>query len=299
MRHFARVSLLLLILSFIMVLPVQAQAQDDDVLQVTVSILPQQYFVERIGGDLVSVNVMVLPGESPATYEPTAQQLTALSESAAYFSIGVPFENAWLDRIADVNPDMLMIDTTHGIQRIGMQDHGTDLPADYATPENPDPHVWLSPELVAVQADNIYQFLAALDPANRDFYRENLEAFLADIADLQTNIHETLEGVENRSFIVFHPAWGYFADEFGLTMIPIEVGGLEPSARELADLIQQAQDLDVSVIFAQPEFSTESAETIADQIGGEVMLISPLNPDWLENLRNVAATFAEVLGTQS
>jgi zinc transport system substrate-binding protein len=297
MRHFSRFTLLLLLLSFLIVLPVQAQ--DDDLLQVTVSILPQQYFVERIGGDRVAVNVMVQPGESPGTYEPTAQQLIALSESAAYFSIGVPFERAWLDRIADVNPNMLMVDTTHGIQRVGMQDHGADLPDDYVTPEKPDPHVWLSPELVAVQANNIFQFLAALDPANRDFYRENLDAFLADIADLQTDIHETLDGVENRSFIVFHPAWGYFADEFGLTMIPVEVGGQEPSARELADLINQAQGLNVSVIFAQPEFSTTAAQTIADEIGGEVMLISPLNPNWLENMQNVATIFADVLSAQS
>jgi zinc transport system substrate-binding protein len=294
MRRFVRFTLLLLIV--LLVLP--TQAQDDTPIQVTVSILPQQYFVERIGGDRVAVNVMVLPGESPATYEPTAQQLTALSESAAYFGIGVPFEQAWLDRIASANPDMLMVDTTHGIRRIGIQDHGQDLPDDYVAPENADPHIWISPALVAVQADTIYQFLAALDPANRDFYRDNLEAFLADIADLQSETRAALEGVENRNFMVFHPAWGYFADEFGLTMIPIEVGGQEPSARELADLIQQAQDLNVSVIFVQPEFSTTAAETIADQIGGEVALISPLNPNWLDNMYNIAETFAQVLGAQ-
>jgi len=180
-----------------------------------------------------------------------------------------------------------------------MGDHGAELPADYETPPNADPHIWLSPALVAQQADTIYQFLAALDPANRAFYRENLDAFLADITALQDDIQATLDGVENRNFIVFHPAWGYFADEFGLTMIPVEVGGQEPSASELADVIRQAQDLNVTVIFAQPEFSTTAAETIASQIGGEVMLISPLNPNWLENMRNVAATFAEVLGAQA
>ncbi|NDJ78408.1 MAG: zinc ABC transporter solute-binding protein [Chloroflexi bacterium] len=297
MRYPIRFMLLLLLLSVIVVLPVQAD--DDEPLQVTVSILPQQYFVERIGGDHVAVNVMVQPGEFPGTYEPTAQQLIDLSESVAYFSIDVPFERAWLDRFADANPDMLMVDTTQNIQRVGMQDHGTDLPDDYETPENPDVHIWLSPELVAVQAETIYEALAELDPDNETVYRENLDAFLEDIAALQDEINATLDGVENRNFIVFHPAWGYFAGEFGLTMIPIEVGGLEPSARELADLIKQAQDLDVSVIFAQPEFSSESAETIADQIGGEVMLISPLNPDWLENMRSVAATFANVLNAQS
>lgn len=257
-------------------------------LTVTVSIVPQKYFVERVGGGRVDVNVMVLPGNNPATYEPRPEQLTALSESAAYFSIGVPFEDAWLEKIAAANAGMVMVDTAAGIERMPMEvDHGHG--------EGPlDPHIWLSPELVKVQAQNIADALAKLDPAHGDEYRANLEVFIADIDELEADIKETLAGASSK-FIVFHPAWGYFAHDFELEMIPIEIGGQEPSAQELAHLIEEAQAEGIRVIFAQPEFSTEDAETIAQEIGGEVLLVSPLAEDWLGNLTRVADTFAEVL----
>lgn len=257
--------------------------QRTDALDVTVSILPQRYFVERIGGDHVAVNVMVLPGESPATYEPRPEQLRALSEADLYFSIGVPFENAWLGRIASTNDEMVMVDTTEGIERIA-QDGG-----------NPDPHIWLAPSLVRIQAATIADALTSADPANAKGYKANLEAFLEDIGELDAEIRETLAGVEGRKFMVFHPSWRYFARDYELEMIAIEVGGQEPSAAELARLIATAKEEEIEVIFAQPEFSTQAADTIADEIGGEVLLISPLAEEWLENLRRVAMTFAEHL----
>ena len=249
-------------------------------LHVTVSILPQRYFVERVGGEYVAVNVMVEPGASPATYEPLPEQLRALSVADVYFSIGVPFENAWLERFASVNENLLFVDTTQGIERLG-------------EPGNPDPHIWLSPALVKVQAQTIYETLAQLDPAHQGAYQANLKSFLADIDALDADIRETLIGVENRKFMVFHPSWGYFARDYGLEQLPVEVGGQEPSAAELAALVAGAKQEGIKVIFAQPEFSTRSAETLAQEIGGEVLLISPLAPDWLDNLRRVAETFAE------
>jgi zinc transport system substrate-binding protein len=271
-------------------------------LNVTVSILPQKYFVERMGGDHVSVNVMVQPGASPATYEPRPEQLAALSEADAYFSIGVPFENAWLDRIASANSEMLMVDTTTGIARMPMKAHRHGEAEEHeeevyheGEPENPDPHVWLSPTLVKTQAQTIYGALVALDPAHEDAYEANLDRLIADIDALDAGIRETLEAVESKRFMVFHPAWGYFARDYGLEMIPVEIGGQEPSAAEMAALVAEAQAEDIKVIFAQPEFSTRAAETIANEIGGQVLLISPLAPDWLDSLRHVADTFAEVL----
>jgi zinc transport system substrate-binding protein len=249
-----------------------------DTLHITVSILPQKYFVERIGGERVDVNVMVPPGASPATYEPKSEQLTALGKAAAYLSIGVPFESAWLDRIASANSEMRLVDTTRGIEKVGQ-----------------DPHIWLSPTLVKTQAQTIYEALAQLDPTHEAEYEINLDSFIADIDALDADIRKTLAGVENRKFMVFHPSWGYFARDYGLEMIPIEVGGQEPSAAELAGLITTAKEEGIRVIFAQPEFSTRDAETIAREISGEVLLISPLAPDWLDNLRQVAETFAEVL----
>jgi zinc transport system substrate-binding protein len=266
-------------------------------LTVTVSIVPQKYFVERVGGERVEVNVMVLPGNSPATYEPKPEQLAALSKSAVYFSVGVPFEEAWLDRIAAANEDMRMVDTAAGIERVPIDAHykvalGGRPESDA---EGRDPHIWLSPSLVKIQARNIYEALVALDPDNEDDYKANLDGFLADIDSLMADVEEALAEVPNRKFMVFHPAWGYFGDDFELEMIPIEVGGQEPSAAELAELVTTAEIEGIRVIFAQPEFSTEDAETIAQEIDGEVLLISPLAENWLENLRQVADTFTQVL----
>ncbi len=268
-----------------------------DKLNITVSIVPQKYFVERIAGERVVVNVMVLPGNNPATYEPKPEQLTALSEAVAYFSIGVPFEEVWLDKIAAANDRMMMVDTAAGIRRVPVDGHYKvelgGLPESDA--EGRDPHIWLSPSLVKIQAQNIYRALAELDPARKTEYEVNLNRFIEDIDDLITDVRETLADVPNRKFIVFHPAWGYFGDDFELEMIPIEVGGQEPSAAELADLITVAREEGIKVIFAQPEFSTQKAEVIAREIGGEVVLINPLAEDWLGNMRLVADTFARVL----
>jgi len=270
-----------------------------DTLNVTVSILPQKYFVDRIGGQYVVVNVMVEPGASPTTYEPRPEQLRALSKADAYLRIGVPFEDAWMERIAAANPEMLIVDTAQGIERMPMlarHEHGEGEGESTGEVRNPDPHIWLSPRLVKVQARTICEALVLLDPEHAAAYRANLDRFLADVDALDRDIREALAGVENRKFMVFHPSWGYFARDYGLQMIPIEVGGQEPSAAELAALITEAREEGIEVVFAQPEFSTQKAEAIAREIGGRVLLISPLALDWLDNLHRVAETFAEVLG---
>jgi len=315
--------------------PSEWPSRRDGRIVVVVSIVPQKYFVERVGGDTVNVSVMVEPGASPATYEPKPEQLKALSGAAAYFSIGVPFEDAWLAKIAEANVDMMMVDTIADVERVPMgarhqageagvpsewpsrgegvpsewPSRGEGVPSEWPSRREgeedeedhehaagvPDPHVWLSPELVKVQSRAMYETLAQLDPAHQDEYAANLDAFIAEIDALEADVRASLSGLESNKFMVFHPAWGYFARDFGLEQIPVEVGGQEPSAQELAYLIEVAKQEGIQVIFAQPEFSTQDAETIAQEIDGEVLLISPLAPDWLENMRQVAQTFADVL----
>jgi zinc transport system substrate-binding protein len=265
-------------------------------LTVTVSVLPQKYFVERIGGEHVQVNVMVGPGDEPHSYEPKPSQMRALSDSVAYFSVGVEFEDAWLDRIASANEDMWVVDTTQGIERIPLDAHHHQGDESESVGEELDPHTWTSPALVKVQARTITEALAQIDPEHEEVYRANLDRFLADIHALETELDRTLGGLEGAQFIVFHPSWGYLARDFGLEQVPVEVEGQEPSARELADLIAMAKREGIRVVFAQPEFSTRAAETIAHEIGGEVLLISPLAPDWLGNMREVANAFARTLG---
>ena len=280
--------------------PSAAERHDAGALNIIVSIPPQQYFVERIGGEYVDVWVMVPAGSNPATYEPTPGQLRAVSEADAYFTIGVPYEDAWSERIAAANRKMTVVDSTKGIERQPMAAHhhegeaeGIELDEEHT--ENLDPHVWLSPRLVRIQAQTIFASLSDLDPDHQAEYRVHLESFLDDIDALDGYIDEKLATVEGRKFLVFHPSWGYFARDYGLEMIPIEVGGQEPSAAELGELIAEAQEEDIRVVFAQPEFSTRAAETVAEEIGGEVVLISPLAIEWLENLYRVADRFVEAL----
>jgi zinc transport system substrate-binding protein len=265
------------------VAPAAADPAAADLLNVTVSIAPQKYFVERIGAQFVNVRVMVEPGESPATYEPKPEQMTALSNSAAYISIGVPFEKAWLEKFRAANSTMKMVDTTQGIDRIAIANGGFN------------PHIWLSPALVKIQSETIYAALVELDPAHKEQFKVNLDAFLAEIDQLDSEIRATLAQTASKKFIVFHPAWGYFARDYGLQEISIEVGGQEPSAQELANLITMAKDEDIKVVFVQPEFSQEDAQTIAREIGGEALSVNSLAPDWFVNIKKVAETFAAVL----
>ncbi len=254
----------------------------DDRFVVWVSIQPQRYFAERIGGDRVQVEVMVPTGFSPATYEPKPSQIEGLTAADMYIRIGVPFEAAWMPRIMAANEEMLVVDQSEGIERI----NGTD------------PHIWLSPRLAKTQAQTICDSMVELDPAHEGLYRANLDVFLTDLDELDASIRQILSGLKNRKFMVFHPAWSYFARDYDLEMIPVQVEGSDPSAAEMSELIQTARANDIKVIFAQPEFSTQSVRTIASEIGGEVLLISPLAPDWMDNLRRVADSFSVVLRNQ-
>ncbi len=264
---------------------------------VTVSILPQKYFVERIGGDLVDVNVMVGPGEEPHTFEPQPSQMEALSNSQIYFTIGVEFEDAWLSRFKDANPEMKFFDTSAGIEKIAMtaeEHHDEDAGTEHEHGEL-DPHIWLSPANVKIIVRSIATALSESDPRNSTVYQENLDAFLADIDNLDQEIQTSLASISSRQFITFHPAWGYFAHDYDLEQIAIEIGGNEPSAAELAHLINYANEHGIQFVFAEPEFNTRAAETIASEINGQVILISPLAEDWLNNMRNITQSLAEVL----
>ena len=271
-------------------------------INITVSILPQKYLVERVGGSHVKVNAMVVEGASPHTYEPKPEQMRELANSAAYFIIGVEYENTWLDRIQDANPDMQIVDMSEGIERIPMVEHhhegdkqGDEQEGEEHEESGLDPHVWTSPRLVKMIANNILTALVKLDPDHQKDFEQNLQMLNTEIDQLDESIKSTLEASTDRSFIVFHPAWGYFAQDYKLTQIPIEVEGQEPSPQELVNIIDEAKEEHSKVVFAQPGISTKTADTIAQEINGEVVLINPLEENWLENLQKVAEAFASAL----
>jgi zinc transport system substrate-binding protein len=290
MCQFPRLALLPLValVAVACVAPPAAAPGGNDALQVTVSVLPQKYLVERIGGGRVAANVMVGPGDEPHSYEPRPEQLRALSRSVAYLATGVEFEDAWMSRIADANRAMEIVDTTAGIERVPLAGHAGEM----------DPHVWVSPRRARIQAENIHDALARLDPVHAEEYAANLAALLADIDDLEGEMRAALDGARGRRFLVFHPAWGYIAEDFGLVQVAIEVGGQEPSAAEMADILALARTEGIHVVFAQPSLSTRAAETIAAEIGGRVVLVDPLAEDWLNNLRTVASALAEAFAEE-
>jgi zinc transport system substrate-binding protein len=273
-------------------------------LPVFVSIVPQKYFVQQIGKDLVDVQTMVRPGSSPATYEPKPQQMAGLSRAKIYFAIGVPFENAWLEKIADANPNMRVIHTEHGIEKRRMaapHKHHDEKAEKRHEGEGHheraglDPHIWLSPPLVKIQARNILDALQAADPAHRSVYEANFKKFSAKIDQLDTDLKNTFAGKKGLQFMVFHPAWGYFAHAYGLKQVPIEIEGKNPKPAQLKTLIQHARQDGIKVVFVQPQFSTKSAELIAREIGGKVAFANPLAQDWMANMREVANKFESAL----
>lgn len=266
---------------------------------VMVSIVPQKYFVEKIGGELVKVSVMARPGASPATYEPRPDQMVALSKAKIYFAIGVPIEKAWLKKIAAANPKMLIVHTEKGIEKRWMRAHRHEGGKQEGEGHNDgikDPHVWLSPPQVMTQAGNILGALQGVDPVRASIYEANYKKFIIELGELDAEIRGIFASKgEDIEFMVFHPAWGYFADAYGLVQIPIEIEGKDPKPAKLHQIIGQAKKRGVKVIFVQPQFSTKSAGIIAKAIGGEVVFANPLSLDWAKNLRHQAAKFKAAL----
>lgn len=280
---------------------ITSPASGGNPLKVTVSILPQKYFVERIGGDRVAVSVMVLPGANPATYEPKPRQMVDLTTSRLYFAIGVPFETVWLDKFAHASPEMEVVSTQAGIEKIPMKTpHHHDGDKNHWGPAAHsgvrDPHIWLSPPLVMVQARNILSALIKADPAGRAAYEANYKSFIMELVGLDLKITALLSGGDtHRRFLVYHPAWGYFAKAYGLVQIPVEVEGKSPTPKTLQRLIDEARQDGIRTVFVQPQFPAKSAETIAHAIGGHVIVADPLAPDWEKNLLHVVEQFKSAL----
>ena len=265
-------------------------------ISTVVSILPQEYLVERIGKDKVRIATMIPPGGNPHTYEPTPSQLKDLSQADIYFQVGsgVEFETQWMKKISSLNEDMEVVNTSEGIRLIAMAEHGhEDGDGHHHHHGGKDPHVWLSPRNAIIMATNIRDALIAFDPENADYYKDNAAGLILYLSDLAEKIEQKLSGFSGRTFLIFHPAWGYFAQDFNLTQVAAEHCGKEPTPQQLAKLIQQAKAMGASVIFASPQFSQKSAAAIASEIKGRVVLIDPLAKDYVNNLLKAAEALSD------
>lgn len=265
---------------------------------VVVSILPQKTFVEKIAKERVAITVMVSPGSSPHTYEPKASQMIALSKAEVYFSIGVEFEEVWLQKFQSQNPHLRIVNISDNIPKIAMVEyhHGDEhdtADAKEHQHDGLDPHTWTSPENVAMMAETIYKILVQLDPENQTFYKNNLDIFIKEISATDTEIKRLLKEAKPKStFMVLHPSWGYFANAYDLTQVAIEVEGKSPTPKEMIMIIEKAKEQKVRVIFTQPEFSDKYTRIIAKEANVTVKKISPLNADWSQNLIHMAKSIA-------
>jgi len=253
-----------------------------------VSIAPQADFVEAIGGNKVKVTIMVPPGADPHTYEPTPGQLVELSQAKMYAELGsgLEFELAWMDKISQQNKQMLIVDCSKGISLIeSTEDSHEETSGEHQG--GTDPHDWLSPKDAEIMVKNIAAGLMTVTPENESYYAQGRDAYIAKLEALDKDIRDGLAGITNRRFIVFHPAWSYFAAEYNLEEIPIEIGNKEASAKDIASVVQEAEEFDIKIIFAEPEFSPRSAEVIAQEINGKVVFIDPLARDYINNMRLV------------
>jgi zinc transport system substrate-binding protein len=270
----------------------------DDTIAVAVSILPQVEFVKQVAGNInTDILVMIPPGASPATYEPAPDQMKKLSKVKIYFKVGtrLPFEQVWLSKIIDVNPGMLVIDCSKDIELLsGVEETGSHNGNDTYV-YGQDPHIWCSPHNVILMIDNMVEGLIAFDPENEKTFRKNAELYKQQLVVLSSEIKNLFKSKTNRKFIIFHPAWGYFARDFDLTQVPIEIEGKEPGAGDLKKLIQIAGEESLKVVFATPQFNLETAEVIASAIDGKVEFIDPLRQDYLSNLSEVAIKLARAM----
>jgi len=267
--------------------------------QIAVSILPQKYFVERIAGDSANIDfdihVMIPPGHSPHTYAPTPRQMKVLSHCKLYFRIGyIPFETTWMKNIADNNPQMKIIDTSVGVDLIETQEDKDDPHQDHYH-AGLDPHIWLSPRAVKIQVKHILDALIELDREKQESYKENYRLFLLDIDRLDLDIKALLEKSGKKKFMVFHPAWSYLARDYGLEQLAIEEEGKAPNPGNLKKIIDMARRENLRTIFVQQQVDTHSASAVAAEIGGRVVILDPLAPDWLDNMKKIAQAFSDTL----
>ena len=277
---------------------------ENNTRKVSVAIVPQRTFVKAVGGDLVDVEVMIPPGYSPANYQPTPKQMSKLSESQIYFSIGVPTEKSNIipmiegldenikvvhleDKVRKIYPDRIFDEEhEHDSKEYDSKEHDH---------EGRDPHIWLSPKRVKIIIEDIKNELVELDPDNKKIYEKNAEDYISKLDEVDKDIKDIINDTSEQSFIIYHPSFGYFADDYNLNMVAIEEDGKETTAKRLKEIIDFAKENNIKFVFYQEEFDSKQAETIASEIGGKSIQVSPLSPEYIENLKHISDKFKEVL----
>lgn len=300
-KHKANYRLILMVIFIVFLTAIAGCSQEQDKtkakpaagdglakVKVAVSIVPEASFVKAVGGDNVDIVTLVPPGYSPENYAPNPRLMEELSQANIYFTIGVPSEKASiLPKTVGLNKDLRIIDLAGQVEKV--------YPALEIAPGEKDPHIWLSPKRVKAMVKIIAGELAAIDPAHKAAYEKNARDYMAQLDKLDAEIKSSLQDIPNRTFIVYHPAFAYFADDYDLKMVALEEEGKEASPLDLQRVIDLAKKEKIKVVFYQAELDSKQARTLAAEIGGRTEMIAPLAPDYIENLQKTARIFQQVL----
>lgn len=251
---------------------------------IAVSIVPQKTFVEAVCKDHFEVITLIPPGSSPESYEPSPMEMEEFSKSLAYFTVGVAAEEANI------------LPAAKGINVISLQDEVSLVYQDRLFDnQERDPHIWLSPKRVIVMIETITREIVELDPSNRDFYEKNAKEYIDQLNALDQEILGSLSNIKNKKMIVYHPAFGYLADDYGITMYSLEEEGKESTPKHLEEIIDLAKKENIRVIFYQEEIDSSQSKAFAEEIGGITVQLSPLAENYIENLQEMAQTIAEAM----
>jgi len=266
--------------------PFSVGAQAKPTVAVTIS--PQAAFVREVAGDLVNVVTMMPPGANHESFSPPPQDMEKLSAAALYLAMGLPPERTGLlPKLAEMNRNMRIVDMQMEVAKT--------YPPRFFAPNDQDPHIWLSPKRAIVMVRLTAQELGAIDPTNSATYNANAERYIARIEAADQEIQASFKTVWNRMFIVYHPAFGYFADDYNLTMVALEEEGKEADPRRFREVIDMAKQKGIKVIFYQEDIDGRQSRTFAEELGGQAEKVSPMATDYVENLLRMAKTFAMVL----
>lgn len=255
--------------------------------KITVSILPQKYLIEQIAGDLFEINVMIPPGASPATYEPSPKQMQDLSDSKIYFRIGhIGFEKAWMKKIKELNPDLVIIDQSVNSNFIYSEEekHGDHIH------KGIDPHIWLSVNEMQNQIQNIFYGLIQNFPEIKSDLKPGYTEFKYQLDSLNLRYKELLNSCSNKKFIIYHPALSYFARDYNLVQLAMEIEGKEPNPADMKKLIDFAKENQIKAIFIQEEFNKENAVSLSKELDAEIIQINPLAYDWIATMNHISSS---------
>lgn len=271
-------------------------------MEVYVSIPPQKWLSDQLGGERILTHVLVTKGQDPHTYEPTPKQIASISRSKIYFTIGMEFEEQITRKLGAAVAGLTMIDVSRSLTKIAMAEGGhnhADEPTDHGHHAATDPHVWLSPVNLSKMANVMAEAMISADPDHAEIYRQNLQRTTENLARLHQRITDELAPFKGSAFYVFHPSFGYFAREYHLQQEAVEISGKSPSPKQLLALIARAKGDNVRIIFVQPQFDTKSASTVAQAINGVVEPLDALAEDVAGNLLHISAKITAALSTHN